>query len=303
CLGHSSTFLSDILRELGQLKEAEQACRAALAIRQKLAEDFPAVPEHRANYATSLATLGLVLHQSGQLQETELTYRQAMVVLEELIAQFPNVDGYAVKLGGSYGKFGTLMYETGRTEVSLEWYAKAIRTLRAVLGRDQRLVAARAFLQNSYHGRAEALTQLKRYADALLDWDHALGLAEGPTRTPLRVQRAYTLVRAGHHAEGVAEVDDLTQARHLHHEHKTLFDSACVCALASAVGEEEPELAQAYAARAITLLRRLQRAGGFAEAAEVAALKKDTALDPLRSLRDFNNLVRDVERIAGPEAK
>jgi hypothetical protein len=83
----------------------------------------------------------------------------------------------------------------------------------------------------------------------------------------------------------------------------TLYNLACVCALASAavkdaknLGADAPRLAEEYAVRALELLRQAV-AKGYKD---FDHLKKDDDLKPLREREDFKKLVIDLEKATAP---
>jgi tetratricopeptide (TPR) repeat protein len=186
-LASSHNNLGTLLESLKQFPEAERQHRQALALYEKLAADFPAVPEYRQVLAVSHNNLGIVLDGLGQRPEAERQHRQALALREKLAADFPVVPKYQIDLGGTCCNLGNLVREGGRPGDSLEWYDKAIRTLTAVYDQDRRLAEAKWFLWNSYWNRAMAYDRLKKYAEAIQDWDRAVELSpetERPSPRP-----------------------------------------------------------------------------------------------------------------------
>ena len=82
-----------------------------------------------------------------------------------------------------------------------------------------------------------------------------------------------------------------------------LYQAARVYALASAAAQKDEQaspadrakLAEQYAARAVELLVRAERAGYFATPARLADLKTDPDLATLRTRQAFNSLLREAE--------
>ena len=135
------------------------------------------VPQLRRLLARSHNSLGLLLTHLGKRPEAEEQYRKALAIREKLAAEFPAVPQYQVDLGGSYCNLGRLVSNSGQPGESLEWFEKAIRTLTAVYEQDRRSVAARQFLRNSHWNRAMAYDRLRKFAEAIKDWDKAIELS------------------------------------------------------------------------------------------------------------------------------
>src|SRR5262249_39625053 len=149
----------------------------ALAITEKLAVDFPEVPEYRGELARSHTGLGWLLYGLGKLPEAGQQFRQALAITEKLAADFPAISQYRIDLGGSCCNLGSLILKGRQPSESLVWFEKAIRTLTAMYEQDRQCVMAKEFLRNSHWGRATAYDRLHQYAEALKDWDRAVELS------------------------------------------------------------------------------------------------------------------------------
>jgi tetratricopeptide (TPR) repeat protein len=288
-LASSYNSLGVLLRDLRKWAAAESACRQALALRERLAADFPAMPLYRQELASSHNNLGMLLAALGKRAEAEAAYRQALALRERLAAEFPTVPDYAVGLGANYCNFGNLVREGGQPAESLAWYTKAIGTLQPVLATEPRLVTARQFLRNAHGGRAQALGRLGRADEAIADWQQALTWNDNPQSTAI-FQRGLALaqVRAGQADKAVALAEEL--ARSPQAAANTLYDCACVCALAAGASKDAAT-AERHAARAIGLLRDAI-AKGYKDAAHI---KQDTDLDALRKRDDFQKLLAELK--------
>ncbi len=300
--------LSALLAGLGKQAEAEKGFRAAIAIQGRIVADFPAVPEYRQELAQSHNNLAIVLAGQGKRDDADTAYHAALAIQERLVKDFPAMPDYAVELAGSYGNLGNLVRNGGQPQASLDWYERALSTLAPVLQAEPRLVSARQCLRSVLVRRALALISLQRNADALRDWDQLLESDEGPPgRDAIRLQRALTLVHLGDHVRATAEAQELAQAKAM--ASTTLYDLACVYALASVFAHrdatlalaEQERLASDYASRSVGLLAKAQAAGFFKEQAEFEHLKKDPDLDPLRSRPDFQQLLHELEGKAGTQ--
>ena len=100
-LDNLGTRLRDNLftKNLGERPEAEAAFRRALAIEEKLAADFPAVPGYRFELANSHNGLGNLLMELRRLPEAEAAFRRALAIDQELAADFPAMPAYRARVG------------------------------------------------------------------------------------------------------------------------------------------------------------------------------------------------------------
>ena len=78
----------------GETSGGGGAVPPGLAIQEKLAADFPAVPDYRQELAGSHNNLGSLLADLGKRAEAEEQYRQALAIQEKLAADFPAVPDY-----------------------------------------------------------------------------------------------------------------------------------------------------------------------------------------------------------------
>jgi tetratricopeptide (TPR) repeat protein len=298
-LARSYNNLGPVLVNLGRSAEAEAAFRQALAIREKLAADFPGVPDYRMELAGAHNNLGALLVRRGKRAEAEAAFRQALAVQDKLLADFPKVPAYHQQLAYSCTNYGTLLCSHERAQDSLELFAKAISLLQANLATDAHSVKDRLYLRYAHLRRAQALTTLHRYPEALNDWDQAIALDPGPLRPAFRLQRAVTLARAGDHTKAVAEADEITQAAKTPGD--MLYNAACVYGLSTAAAKDDGKRKEQYAGNAVALLRRAQVAGYFKSAAEVEHLQKDDDLAALRGRADFQQFVSDLQKKHTPK--
>jgi serine/threonine protein kinase/tetratricopeptide (TPR) repeat protein len=284
--------LGRLQQELGKPAEAEASCRQALVIQEKLAADYPDVPQYRQDLARTHNNLGNVLKDLGKQAAADTASHQAMKLLEKLAADSPAVPVYRIDLAGSYVNFGRLLDDRGESGAALGWYTKAIPVLEAVLTQVSHVSTAQRYLAIAYSRRALTLMRLARHVEALNDWDRALALDNGSNRVMYRQQRALTLAHTGDHIRAVAEAEDLTRGDQV--SGGSLYDAACICALSAAAVIDDAKQQEAYAARAVGMLRRAQATGYFNDSQSVQHLKQDDDLAALRARNDFQNLLKEL---------
>ena len=95
-------------RDTGKPAEAEAEFRKALAIRQKLADDNPAVTDFRSRLADSHINLGILLSETGKPAEAEAEYRKALAIRQKLADDNPSVIDFRGGLSYDYLRVAAL---------------------------------------------------------------------------------------------------------------------------------------------------------------------------------------------------
>jgi serine/threonine-protein kinase len=303
-LAYVHNNLAILYRDHRRPGEAEAHYRKALALREELARTHPTVSDYQHLLARTYHNLGDLYQRTARGAEAEAAFHKALDIHKRLAEAHPTVTGYAVDLGRAYGRLGHLL-KLSNPSVALDWLDQSRRTHEGVLRRQPGHAEARECLSDVHEGRATALTQLGRPAEAIPDWDRAVELADGANRVAWRLRRARTLAQLGEHVRATAEAEALTSETSA--PGGVLYGAACVYGCASAAaraqaGPSEPSptrLAEEYAVRALALLARARTAGYFRDPAAVERLQKDRDLDPLRAREGFKELLADV----GPKAR
>src|SRR5207237_1401836 len=143
-----------------------------------------------------------------------------------------------------------------------------------------------------HEGTARSLSRLSKYAEALHAWDRAIQLASGSLQDGFRIGRAVTLARMHEPEKATAEVEPLLQQAD---SATTIYNAACVFALAAATPGLESGRASQYAARAVELLRKAVEKGYQ----NPEGIKTDKDLDSLRDRADFKQLLMQREEKSG----
>ena len=253
--------------------EAEATLRAAVAIREKLVDESPAVTEYRQELADSFASLGDCLAGHDKLAETEAAYRRALAIREKLAADAPAVPVYRVDVARLCISLGRLFADGLDPAAGLPWFDRAVDGLEAEQ-RQHPGDKARQALSRAHAGRARTLTRLQRPADA--DWDRAAALADPAGRPGVVLERATELAKAGD-TDRAAEVL-ATLAADPSVSPTILYDAACICATGN------------HCDRAVMLLRQAIVCG-YRDGPQFLG---DQDLAPLRGRADFADLLWDV---------
>ncbi len=283
-----------LLARLGKREEARAEYLAAREISKGLVEQLPAEPSHQQALAVNHHNLGNLLRDLGRIEEARAEYQAALDVQKKLVERFPAVPAYQFELGSSYGNYAIQLIRDERKPLeSLEWFDRAIRTLKAVHDQAPHNVTTKQILRNAHSNRAIAYNELQKPVEAVKDWDRAVELSPPDEQPRYRAKRATSQIRAGLVAEAVAEVAELTApvagvSGSPKWNAGQWYDFARIYAVA---GAKIADKKQEYADRAMELLT-LARAAGYKDAAH---MKKDSDLDPLRSRDDFKKLLADLD--------
>jgi serine/threonine protein kinase/tetratricopeptide (TPR) repeat protein len=304
-LAEGLSSLGNLYLRTGRIAEAESLYQRVLAIREAPVTAYPDDFVHRDELANDHNILGICYSHTGRRAEAEASYRRALAIDEKLVASYPDQIEAAISLGGVCCNLGGLLEKHGEPAAALEWCARAIAALEAVLRRDARHTTAREFLRNSYNARAEALSRLGRHAEALADCDRARPLDDDAGHEDCRRILALVLARAGDHRRAAAEAEALAgSGKPAGVTRPGSRDYALARALsraARAAGEDaglappdRAALAGRHAARAARLLGQARAAGYFANPYDLIALNREPDFDPLRPRADFQALLAAV---------
>ncbi len=110
--GHSR--VAYLWQKLGRREEARPGYLQALVIWEKLALDFPAVPEYAVHSATSHNNLGALLQEQGNPVAALEQFGKALAIQEHLAAVFPTVPEYRRAQATSHNNLGTQLAVLGK---------------------------------------------------------------------------------------------------------------------------------------------------------------------------------------------
>jgi tetratricopeptide (TPR) repeat protein len=260
-LANTHTNRGVLLRAAGRLKEAETDYDAALRIYKQLAADNPTRPEFRWELAASHNNLGNLLGTTGRLKEAEADFDAVLRIQKQLVVDFPNHSDLHNDLAGTCTNLAFFY----RLE---ENWAAAKRLL--LEGRPHHLATLKANPRHPtfrlyYRNHLKVLTEVHA---GLLEKDEAIRTAEA--RRDLGWDPPADTYDAAGFLSGCIPIAA---------KHQKLDD------------RQRKESAQFYTDAALKLLR-VAVSKGYKD---VAHMKKDTDLDPLRQRDDFRKLVAELE--------
>jgi tetratricopeptide (TPR) repeat protein len=286
---------------------AEKELRKAVDGCRKLAELYRDTPFYQSALVRTLTQLGhLYAARAGDpenIPKAEEAHRQARELAQRLVHNHPENSEYEILLARSYyfsGRFESL--QRGKPEGGVAWCGAAVGLLERVVRARPEDDSARRSLIDALEVLALAQEKLGRYAEALPHWERAIELeTRVPRRHLFRIDRVRCLVCAGKHAQAVKEAESLATGDK-GPGGENLFYLAQVYAAASALARRDrsEHEAEAYAARALELLRSAAANGCFDNPAHRQELKAEPLLESLRGRTDFREWLQALEARGPP---
>jgi serine/threonine protein kinase/tetratricopeptide (TPR) repeat protein len=174
-------------QRLGELREAEAAYVAGLAINKQLAADFPARPEFRWRLAMSHHSLGNLLRDTGRLKEAEAAYSAAQAILKPLVAEFPTRREVRLELATTHNSRAVLLQTTGQLKEAEAAHRDALALLKQLVADFPARAEFRRQLAGSYNNLGVLLRGTGRFEAAEAAHRDALAIdrqlaADFPTR-------------------------------------------------------------------------------------------------------------------------
>jgi tetratricopeptide (TPR) repeat protein len=279
-----------------------------VSIYKQLAADFPSRPEFRQELAASQNNRGILLCDTGRFKEAERDHDQALSIRKQLAADFPSRPESRVDLCRSYNNRGELLRATGRLKEAERDLGQSL-SIRKQLAADS---PNEPDLQNEVAGTCVNLAlvhlQQRNWAEAkrlLLEGrpHHLAALKANPQEPSFRqFYRNHLMVLTKVHV-GLLEQEDAVRTAETCRDlgwnpAADAYDAACflsrcipvVAQHAKLDDKQRQEAAQFYSDAALKLLREAVSKGYK----DVAHLKKDTDLAPLRQREDFQKLVTEL---------
>jgi tetratricopeptide (TPR) repeat protein len=256
----------------GNPSQAEAEFRMALAIRQKLADDHPAVTDFRSRLAHSTLVLAILLGpQAGRKAEAEAEFRMALALYRKLTEDNPKVPGHRYGAAWAQRKLSVVVRSLGRPAEARDLCDRAVAVCEALSREDPKMLWYRYGLAESHFYRCLAHRALGDPAGATADARRVLDLLEGLESLWIWVW---------------------------------YLRGACHAVLAGLAGSGiSTEQAAAEADAAMAVLHQAVAMGHpYADASFADAFRTDDAFDPLRGREDFRLMMMDLAFPAEPFA-
>jgi tetratricopeptide (TPR) repeat protein len=250
------------LKGIGKFQEAAAEFAAAVQTGQRASDANPAVGSYKNNLAFFHKNLGDDLELLGKHEEALQQYRRAAALLQPLADAQPAVRAYQMNLAESHAASGNTLLALGRPAEALPEFEQASRLFRQ-WGDAHPVDRSRVALADVVRNRGITLANLGRPAEAVTAYRESIKLLAGVAKP-----------RPGN-----------------------VYDTACCHALLHAAAADKASGlssadARAEADHAVATLRRAI-AAGYRNAAH---MRKDTDLDSLRKMPDFEKVLADLEK-------
>jgi eukaryotic-like serine/threonine-protein kinase len=307
-----------VLWRMGRLADALTTLRQARADLEVLTAAPGATDEARFDLAKTIARIGNVLAMAGTLAEAESELRRAMALQQALADDHPDVIQFRRTLGQSRHGLGWMLQEMRRSAEAGAEYGRAVALRQALADNYPAVTAFRMELADSHYNLGWLLQDLGKSAEAEAEYRQAVEIQEKladdqPDVHQYQISFAMSLARIGTlRARGgrASEGADLfrraiaVMQRPPTLRPDDLYNLACNRSLlAGMAGVPDSgvsaDVGKAEADRAMEALRKAVN-GGYRD---LAHMRTDADLDPLRDRDDFRLLLMDLALPDNPFAR
>ncbi|HXD84962.1 MAG TPA: hypothetical protein VN641_00605 [Urbifossiella sp.] len=182
---------------------------------------------------------------------------------------------------------GESYYEMARFEPAPEWFARAATAFREFDKKWPGIAGEK--IRWSHQKRAMSLSKLKRYSEAMAEWQIVIPLVPSSPREWLcsaRLSQAVTIARSGAQSEASRIVEEQIAALK-DPPADLLYQAVAVFAAASSSTAKNDAKRGEYADRAMDFLEKAVKAGW----SDPVRIRRDSDIDSLRDRADFQKLL------------
>ena len=308
-LGRAYYVAAIVYHTLAKPDKALESCMKARTVQQALADERPKVPLYQMRLAATESDLGVGFKLTGHPHESLQAYDRARAILERLIAAGSSSMDYRMELGRCYHNLGVVLSQTGKRAEGLKALEKSLELRRAVVeeapgvSRFQRDVAA------TEGDIGVELAAIGRPSQAASAFERSLAVLErlaaaSPADSAVQSDMAVTLIDIGSSRQTASQPAEAARAFRravaILERLPTLrvedyYNVACVRSRLAGLGAVpgsniSSAEARAEADRAMSWLKLAVERGYR----NLALMRRDTDLAPLRSRTDFKVLLMDA---------
>ncbi len=162
----------------GSASDAVAAYQLALALREKLAAEYPNVVEYQSDLAASYDNLGGQQLQTGDRKSALLSYQRALAIGETLAAEHPSVNAHQNDLAKTYYNLGRLQQTTGDPEAAMAGYQRALAIREKLAAENPNVSKVQSELAQTYHNLGVLQSATGDHDAALTSFRRALAVHE-----------------------------------------------------------------------------------------------------------------------------
>ena len=257
----SHNNIGSVQSRTGHPAEALESYRRALAIRQKLADDNPAVTDFPSRLADGLLNIGYLRLTSGRLTEAAGDFAREAAIREKLAGDNPSIPILRSDLANCLNNAAALLLRLGRASEARVRSERAVSLLETLSREDPETTRYRWMLAEGYLRFGHAREAAGDHAGAGNAW-----------------RRADALLQAIPNLDG----------------ENTFFHGCCHAKLAGLASHDGAGIsADEASSHAETAMALLTKAVGMGYR-DADAFRNESALDPLRGRPDFQILMMDL---------
>jgi tetratricopeptide (TPR) repeat protein len=167
---------------LGDVRGATAILRMALGVLKRLADDFPACPDYRRQYAQTHVTLGKHLLGLRAYDEAEAAFREALRLWTKTAADFPQNREFRTALGTAHIHLGLFLIERERLQEAEVCYAETIRIHQRLAADVPHEPEYQVALAADYYSHAQLLERQQRLSDAVESYSRTVSSLEAGLR-------------------------------------------------------------------------------------------------------------------------
>jgi tetratricopeptide (TPR) repeat protein len=166
-------LFTDNSNSFARPKEAFEAHRQALELREKLAADFPTVPEYQRDLSQSLHNVAFHWERMKQGARAEKLYRQAIDIRRRLVKDDPKVPQYQQFLGRTLLNLSYVVQQDKRPDEAEEILDESLSIREKLVAEFPGVAKYREELGQAYGNRAILFRSIKQTDKALADFQSA----------------------------------------------------------------------------------------------------------------------------------
>ncbi len=317
-LGKAHVRIGRLLGEnMGKQDEALESLEKSLSIRQKLADANPSVTEYQSDLTATLNQIGVALASQDKPAEALKWYEKARAIGQKLADTNPLVTEFQSNLAFIWNNVGIALEKMGKPAEALAAYDRAQAITQKLVVANPSITEFQRVLAMSEGYIGDLLTRMGKRSSALEAYERVRVILQkladaNPSVTEFQRLLADAVLRVGSFRQADGHADEAVEAyrKALAMWEKisspTRFDhynAACAHARLAGIAvlpgsSFSAKEGVAEADRAMTSLREAVGLGFR----DLAVMRTDSDLDPLRSRPDFQLLLMDVAMPAEPFA-